>query len=115
MAIIVACLAPLGALAQDAARGRVLFEMCAACHKLEPNSTEYGPSLIGIIGRKAAVLRDFSYSRALLRTNIVWDDGRLDIYLADPQAFISGTRMPFSGIANKTERADLIAYLKTLR
>jgi cytochrome c len=108
-------LAVPGARAQDAMRGRVLYEGCAPCHKLEPSSSEQGPTLIGIIGRKAAALEDFRYSRAIMRANIVWDEATLDAYLADTQAYIAGTRMPFGGIPEKTERADLIAFLKTLR
>jgi len=106
---------PPHAQAQDAGMGKALYEACVICHKLEPTSSENGPTLIGIVGRKAASANDFTYSAALRRAGIVWDEAGLDSYLADPQAFISGTRMPFSGIADNTERADLIAYLKTLR
>jgi cytochrome c len=100
---------------QDAEMGKALYEACVICHKLEPTSSENGPTLIGIVGRKAASANDFTYSAALRRAGIVWDEAGLDSYLTDPQAFISGTRMPFSGITDNTERADLIAYLKRLR
>jgi cytochrome c2 len=114
-AVTVVVLAAPGADAQDAARGKALYEACAACHKLEPASTEHGPTLIGVIGRKAGAIDDFRYSRALLRAGVVWDEVTLDAYLAEPQGFIAGTRMPFSGIPERIERADLIAYLTTLR
>jgi cytochrome c len=104
-----------GAQAQDAIRGKAVYEACVVCHKLEPKSNEQGPTLIRIIGRRSGALDDFRYSRAILRANIVWDEVTLDAYLADPQAYIIGMRMPFGGIADKAERADLIAFLKTLR
>jgi cytochrome c2 len=103
------------AVGQDAVTGKALYEVCAPCHKLEPTSSELGPTLIGIVGRKAGTRDDFRYSRALLGARIAWDEAALDSFLADPQAFIVGTRMPFSGIADKTERANLISYLRTLR
>ena len=108
-------LTAVGADAQDAARGKAHFETCIVCHKLDPASSERGPSLIGIIGRRAGSLTDFRYSRAMQRADVVWSEETLDAYLAAPQASLPGTRMPFSGIVDKTERADVIAYLKTLR
>jgi cytochrome c len=104
-----------GANAQDAARGKAHFEICIVCHKLEPASSEHGPSLIGLVGRKAASLEDFRYSRALQRADIIWGEATLDTFLADPQGSIPGTRMPFGGITDKSERADLIAFLTMLR
>ena len=47
--------------------------------------------------------------------NITWDDKQLDDYLADPQKVVPGNVMPFSGLADATQRADVIAYLKTLK
>ena len=47
--------------------------------------------------------------------NIVWDEKALDAFLDNPQKVVPGTTMPFSGIANPRERADLIAYLETLK
>jgi cytochrome c len=114
-AIAAAILAASTAAAQDVAKGKASFEACAVCHTLGPASTEHGPTLIGVWGRKAGARDDFRYSRALLRTNIVWDEAALDAYITDPQAFVPGTRMPFSGVPDNPERADLIGYLKTLR
>jgi len=68
-----------------------------------------------IVGRRAGVGDDFRYSRALLGARIVWDEKALDAFLAEPQAFIAGTRMPFGGIPDRRERANLISYLGTLR
>jgi cytochrome c len=67
------------------------------------------------VGRAAGAREDFRYSRALRNARMVWDASTLDAFLADPQAFIVGTRMPFAGISDKVQRADLISYLSTLR
>ena len=90
------------------------FERCAACHSGR-GSTDIGPSLAGVFGRKAGSLEDFRYSRALSRSGIVWDEKSLDGFLKSPDQFIPGTRMPFEGIATDTERAAVVQYLKSLR
>jgi cytochrome c len=96
----------------DAARGEAQFKECAACHKLAAGANEVGPSLHGIFARKAGELADFRYSPAMKRSGVSWTPEALDKYLADPQAFISGNRMPYAGMANAADRADLIAYLQ---
>ena len=96
----------------DLARGEVLFKECAACHKLDAGVNEVGPSLHGIFSRKAAELGDFRYSPAMKRSGVTWTPETLDKYLADPQAFIPANRMPYAGMANAADRADLIAYLQ---
>jgi cytochrome c len=105
----------LPTLAQDAARGRQLFEQCAACHKVQAESDTDGPTLVGVLGRRSGTLPDFRYSRAMTRAALTWDERQLDAYLADPQAVVAGTRMAFPGLPDKPDRLDLIAYLKTLR
>lgn len=105
-------LAASSASAADAAHGKVVYEKCAACHPLTPGATEVGPSLAGIIGRKAASQDDFRYSTAMRRSNIVWDEKTIDAYLADPQGYIKGNRMPFAGLPDQKDREDVIAYLK---
>ena len=96
----------------DAARGEARFQECAACHKLDAGSNGVGPSLHGVFDRKAAELSDFRYSPALKRSGIVWSAQTLDAYLTDPQAMVPGNRMPYAGMADASERADLIAYLQ---
>jgi len=96
----------------DAARGEKKFEECAACHKVEPGENTVGPSLHGVFGRKAGTLADFRYSPALKRSGIVWTAATLDAYLADPQKAVPANRMPYAGLADAGDRADLIAYLQ---
>ncbi|MGA2057898.1 MAG: cytochrome c family protein [Bradyrhizobium sp.] len=96
----------------DAARGELSFKECAACHKLDAGANEVGPSLHGLFSRKAGELPDFRYSPAMKRSGVTWTAETLDKYIADPQAFIPANRMPYAGISNAADRADLIAYLQ---
>jgi len=101
------------AFAADSEHGKLLFQACAACHTDRPDAI--GPSLKGIVGRKAAVLEDYRYSNPMKRANLVWDDANLRAYIADPQAKVPGNRMPFGGVQDTNNIDDIIAYLKTLR
>ena len=100
--------------AQDAAAGKQVFMQCAACHSID-GSMRTGPTLKGIIGRRSGSLVDFHYSRAMKRANILWDAATLSAYLDHPQQQVPGTTMPFAGIADAKQRADLVAYLQTLK
>jgi cytochrome c len=95
----------------DPDRGEVRFQECAACHKLDAGVNGIGPSLHGIFERKAGELSDFRYSPALKRSGIAWSPQTLEAYLTDPQALVPGNRMPYAGMADPRDRADLIAYL----
>jgi cytochrome c len=95
----------------DADKGKMVFEQCAACHSLDEPGDYDGPTLKGVMGRKAGSLEDYRYSAAMKRSDVVWDASTLDRYVSDPQAFIPGNRMAFAGISDKTQRDDLIAYL----
>ena len=97
--------------AADVEKGKAAFEQCAACHSLDGSGDYDGPSLKGIIGRKAGSLEDYRYSAAMKRSDVTWDAATLGKYITDPQAFIPGNRMAFAGIADQAERDDLIAFL----
>jgi Cytochrome c2 len=101
--------------AQSADNGKKVFDkQCHVCHTTtEKNGT--GPGLKGIYGSKAAQVPGFRFSRAMKNSDKIWDDKTLDIYLESPQKLIPGGTMPFSGIADAKERADVIEYLKTLK
>jgi cytochrome c len=70
------------------------------------------PRHIGLFGRKAGSLPDYSYSVALKNSGIVWDEHTLDRWLQGPSTMVPGTEMIFAGLADPQERADVIAYLK---
>jgi cytochrome c len=96
----------------DAVRGEDFYKECAACHRLDTGPSDVGPSLHGVFSRKAGELADFRFSPAMKRSGVVWTAETLDKYIADPQALIPANRMPYSGMSNATDRADLIAYLQ---
>jgi cytochrome c len=98
--------------AADAGRGEKLFVECASCHSIEKGVDGVGPTLFGLFQRKAGDVTDFRYSPALKRSGITWTAQTLDRYIADPQKSVPGNRMPYSGMPDAGERADLIAYLQ---
>src|SRR6185312_6648436 len=94
-------------------RGENDFRACAPCHSLEPDRNMTGPSLAGLWGRKAGSLPSFErYSDALKSSGIIWDDRSLDGWLTDPDRMVPDNEMPFNGIENAGDRADLLAFLK---
>lgn len=112
-------LLPLSAnAAPEAERGRALFEgACAECHDDSPAQQRLqGPPLFGVIGRQAGSVMGFGYSDALRKAGSVgktWTEAELDAFLADPDKSVPGGYMPVA-VTESTERADMIAYLKTL-
>ena len=102
-------------LAQDASDGEMLFNrVCAACHSAEAGKNKLGPSLFGIIGRKAGTAAGFKYSDAMQMFGKTWDEAALDTYLTDPKGTVPGTKMTYVGVPSPADREGLIAYLKTL-
>ena len=100
--------------AQDAALGKTAYAACAACHSID-GSNGAGPSLQGVVGRKAGGIAGFRYSRAMKEAGTTWDAASLDAYIAEPQKVVPGNVMPFSGVSDAKVRADLVAYLATLK
>ena len=100
--------------AQDAEHGKTIFKACAACHAID-QANRVGPGLGGLFGRKAGTVPGFRYSNAMKNSDIVWDAKILDAYLESPQKVVPGNRMPYAGLKNPTDRADLVAYLATLK
>lgn len=108
------CSAGGPALVQDAKAGAEVFKKCASCHSAD-GSKRVGSTLAGVVGRKAGSAPGFRYSRAMKGAAVVWDDKSLDAYLASPEKFIPGNVMAFSGLSEAKDRANLIAYLNTLK
>lgn len=99
----------------DAVRGEKRFKaICGACHTIDPAKKSIGPHLKGVIGRKAGTVDGFSYSVAMKNIGITWDAAKLDPYLAKPAAIVKGTKM-VNIVANPKDRADIIAYLATVK
>ena len=101
----------LGARAQD--DGEQLFRRtCGICHTVQPDQNRIGPSLAGIVGRKAGTVPGFNYSEANKDSNVTWDEANLGQYLTDPQKFMPGTKMIYAGMKDPAQRRAVIAYLK---
>ena len=97
-------------------RGRRQFNECAVCHTAKQGEgNRVGPNLFGIAGREAAQADGFAYSKALTESGLVWTDENLNAYIENPPAFLRGNRMAYAGQRDAQKRADLIAYLKTLK
>ena len=102
--------------APDPVRGGRLFLQCRACHTVAPGAPHaVGPNLVGIVGVKAGTRAGYSYSPALAASKTVWTAATLDPFLKRPSQAVPGTKMAFAGVADASVRADLIAYLATLK
>ncbi len=118
MAIAVA-LASASAFAGDPVKGEKVFKKCKACHSAKPGKHKVGPSLAGVFGRKAGTAEGFKKYRGLKGADWTWDEALLEEYLTDPKKFVKkrgakGTAMAFR-LKKADQRADVIAYLKTLK
>ena len=100
-----------GAVAEEP--GETVFKKnCAVCHTLDAGKNKIGPSLAGVVGRKAGGVPGFAYSAANKNSGDTWDEQTLDTYLTDPRKFMPGTKMVFAGLKNPEDRKALIEYLK---
>lgn len=99
----------------DAAAGQKVFNQCKACHDIEKGVNKVGPTLKGLIGRKAASVEGYKYSEGMLKKGaegLVWDEATLTEYLPNPKAYVPGTKMAFGGLKKPEDVANVIAYLK---
>ena len=104
--------------AQEASdAGQVAYNnACRTCHSFKPDDNRLGPTLHGIVGRKAGSIEGFAFSPSMKASGITWDEANLDKFISDPNAVVSGNKMqPFGGIADAGERKKIIDYLKTLK
>jgi cytochrome c len=102
--------------AANAKHGAVVFLRCAACHSADKGGGDgLGPNLFGVVGRKAASRKGFSYSPALEKSGITWTNDKLKLWVAHPARLVPGTQMSFAGLANPTDVDDVVAYLDTLK
>ncbi|MBB3461170.1 cytochrome c family protein [Rhizobium sp. BK377] len=104
-----------GAQEGDPTAGAAVFKKCATCHIVESDTNKVGPSLNGVLGRKAGTHPDFAYSASMKAAGdggLVWDEATLRDYLHNPKVKVKGTKMAFVGLKDDQEITDLIAYLK---
>lgn len=96
----------------DAAAGKKVFKKCKACHSLEEGKKKVGPSLFGVIDRAAGAVEGYKYSKALLASDLTWDDETLAEFLTKPKAMVPKTKMSFAGLKKEDDIANVIAYIK---
>ena len=108
-----------GALAADAgnaAAGKEIFShTCQNCHAVEIGVNKVGPTLWNVVDRKMASIPDYNYSPAMKAETGAWSTKELDAYLADPRGDKHGVKMFFKGLPGEQDRANVIAYLQTLK
>jgi cytochrome c len=98
---------------QAVSRGLAVYENnCAGCHSVEANRV--GPKHAGIVGRKAGSIKDYPYSVALKKSELVWNKDLIVRWLTDPEQVIPGQAMGFR-LGNVQDRMDVVAYLATLK
>ena len=104
-----------GATAADAKKGKKVYRKCIACHSIKKGAPhKIGPNLFGIVGSPSGNALGYTYSKAMKMANLTWDEATLDVFIKKPKKLIKKTKMSFVGIRKNDQRANLIAYLKTL-
>jgi cytochrome c2 len=105
-----------GALAQDVALGKQVFdERCTSCHSTG-DGAKNGPELTNLIGRPAASVEGFKYSPAMVeagQAGVVWDIETLTRFITKPRSVVNGSNMAFTGLRNPDDVANVISYLAT--
>jgi cytochrome c len=113
VAAIALALFPGRASAQDGAQ---LFKInCAVCHSAEAGQNKVGPSLFGVVGRKAGTVAAYTYSDAMKNSGITWTPDQLDKYLANPKGVVPNTKMIFLGLKKPEDRKAIVDYLANLK
>ncbi len=102
------------AVSGDPAKGKRVYLKCLACHSIAAGENKVGPSLYKIVGAPAGRSENFNYSEALASSGVVWTEEALGAYLENPAKNLPGTKMLFPGLPAPQDRADVVAYLKSV-
>tara|TARA_Y100000817_G_C16848556_1_gene541089 strand:- start:1577 stop:2125 length:549 start_codon:yes stop_codon:yes gene_type:complete len=98
----------------NVAHGEKVFKKCSACHMIVSDGKNMiGPNLWGVIGRQAAVISNYNYSKAMKDYGKEWSFEEMNAYLIKPQAYIKGTKMAFAGLRKEKDRASVILYMNS--
>lgn len=102
----------------DLARGAQLSAKCKACHTFDDGGThKIGPNLWDIFGKDIAAKDGFNYSSSFVekKGSVAWDRDALDAFLKNPKKYVPGTKMAFPGIRKAEDRANMIAWIESLK
>lgn len=115
-AAIAIFLLPVGPPAQAEDLEISFNDHCRECHTFLKGDNRLGPTLYGVVGRKAGTEDGYAYTESLKDSGVTWNEATLDKWIANPGAVIPGNGMspPYGGVADPAIRKRIIAFLKTL-
>ena len=119
-AFAILCLTTGSAVAQETAieKGEAYFRRCLACHRVGDDAANtVGPVLNDVLGRQAGTYPGYYYSEVMIdagENGLIWTAQTFSKFIASPRKFLPGNKMTFAGVRNAEDRANLIAYLRTL-
>jgi len=100
---------------EAASEQQVYNNACRTCHTIKEGDNRLGPNLHKIIGRKAGSLPDYNYSSAMKGAGFVWNEEKLESFIANPDAVVPGNNMkPYSGLASIDDRTKVMAFLRSV-
>jgi len=112
VAVVLIAVSSVSGMAQDAQKGKTVFNVCLVCHAIGPGAqNKIGPELNGLDGRNAGTVPNFDYSDANKNSGIVWNEESFEDYIRNPAAKIPDTKMTFAGVKNEQQVKDLWAYI----
>ncbi len=104
---------PSPGLSQEGAE-QAFNNACRTCHTTREDDNRLGPNLHDILGRKAGSLPGYNYSSAMKNAGFVWDEEKLEHFMAHPDEVVPGNNMkPYGGLAAADERAKIIAFFRS--
>ena len=111
-----ALIATAAAARADIADPQMTFNnACRTCHSMKAGDNRLGPSLAGVVGRKAGTVPGYQYSSSMQSSGITWDEATLDRFIANPDEVVGGNKMkPFTGIADAGQRKEIVGFLKSI-
>jgi cytochrome c len=115
-AMLLSVMASTNVAAQD--DGKLAFNNhCRTCHSVNAGDNRLGPTLNGVVGRKAGAVTEYpNYSQALKSSGVTWDEATLDKFIAKPEAVVPNNNMkPYAGLPDPEVRKQIVAFLKTLQ
>ena len=114
--LVLAVMPVTAAVAGDDSLELSFNDHCRECHSFVKDDNRLGPTLYGVVGRKAGTQAGYGFTQSLKDSGVTWDEATLDKWIANPNAVIPGNGMspPYGGVADPAIRAKIIAYLKSI-